>query len=74
MSQILEASWWIDSCSALSSVLESLISLCEIDRGISLILIGDKHSMISLIQLLALQPPSGIIKLKNYHSLLKGLM
>ncbi|OXA63064.1 Rotatin [Folsomia candida] len=59
MSQILEASWWIDSCSALSSVLESLISLCEIDRGISLILIGDKHSMISLIQLLALQPPSG---------------
>ncbi|CAG7817893.1 unnamed protein product [Allacma fusca] len=48
---------WLRCCSALTSILEVLISISNLDRSSSVILIGDKRGLSHLIQLLLIRPP-----------------
>lgn len=49
---------WMDSCRALSVVIEALITLSKLDRSVSVILIGEKKCISVMFDLLEVEVPA----------------
>ena len=52
--------WWMECCGALANMIQALLSVTELDRSLSLILISDRLNLSTTIRLLGLIPPKGM--------------
>jgi len=59
----MDETWWIESCGALANTIQALISIVQLDRSLSLILISDRLNLAVTMQMFGLVAPQGVYHL-----------